>query len=67
MKSDYTLLPIGTRIGQREIKICPLCKKAGLTKQLDEVLFFTHAEWAGVSRDGFPEMGTEECQVPVPL
>jgi hypothetical protein len=64
MRSDYTLLPIGTRIGQGEIKTCPLCEKAGLAKQTDDVLSFTHAEWMGVSRDGFPEMGDETCRVP---
>ena len=64
MKSDYTLLSIGTKIGRGEIKICPLCKRAGLARQMDEVLLFTHAEWAGVNRDGFPEIGDEECRVP---
>jgi hypothetical protein len=63
MKSDYTLLPIGTRIGQSEIKTCPLCEKAGLAKQIDDVLFFIHAEWAGVTQDGFPEIGDETCRV----
>lgn len=67
MKSDYTLLPIGTKIGQGEIKICPLCKKAGLAKQVDKVLFFRHAEWAGVNPDGFPELRGEECQVSGPV
>jgi hypothetical protein len=63
MTSDYTVLPIGMKLGQGEIKICPLCKRAGLTKQINEVLFFTHSEWARV-RDGYPESGNEECQVP---
>jgi hypothetical protein len=64
MKSDYTLLPVGTKIGRDEIKICPVCKKAGLAKQMEESLFFIHSRWAGVTRDGFPEIRNEECQVP---
>ena len=67
MKSDYTLLPIGTKLGRGEIKICPLCKRAGLTKQVNDVLFFTHSQWAGVGRDGYPEIGNEECQLPASL
>jgi hypothetical protein len=67
MKSDYTVLPIGMKLGQGEIRICPLCKRAGLTKQINEVQFFTHSEWARVSTDGYPEIGDEECRVPPSL
>lgn len=64
MKSDYTLVPIGTKIGLGEIKICPMCKRAGLAGSVDEVQVFTHILRAGISRDGFPEILNEECRVP---
>ena len=32
-----------------------------------KVLFFTHSEWSGVNRHGFPDIGNEQCQVPVSL
>jgi hypothetical protein len=64
MKSDYTLVPVGTKIGGGEIKICPVCKKAGLAKQIEKVLVFIHLRWAGVTGDGFAEIRNEECQVP---
>lgn len=63
-ESDYTLVPIGTKIGLGEINICPRCKRAGLVAQTDEVQVFTHVRRAGIGRDGFPEILNEECRVP---
>jgi hypothetical protein len=68
MKNDYTRLAIGTKIGKEEIQTCPHCERPGLTKEINKMSFFTHSVWAGVNREGFPEIGNDECpKQPVPV
>jgi hypothetical protein len=41
---DYTLLPLGTKIGAGEIKICPHCGHHGLHELAGGTDWYTHAE-----------------------
>jgi hypothetical protein len=42
--ADYTNLTIGTKIGRGEIKECPYCKRIGLAKDVNGLIFVTHSE-----------------------
>jgi len=40
--SDYTVLPMGTRLEGGEIKVCPKCQRRGLRTEVDGHCFYTH-------------------------
>ena len=61
MRTDYTKMPIGTKIARGEIMICSLCGRLGLRKQIDDVEFVTHSEWAVLGSNGEIEAGEDEC------
>ena len=40
--SDYTVLPVGTRVEDGEVKVCPKCQRRGLHVEVDGHCFYTH-------------------------
>ncbi len=43
---DYTELPLGTKIDDGEIYLCPHCGKSGLAEKVYDQTYFTHLlEW----------------------
>jgi hypothetical protein len=40
--SDYTVLPMGTRVEGGEVKVCPKCQRRGLNVEMDGHSFYTH-------------------------
>lgn len=42
MISDYTVLPMGTRVEGGEIEVCPKCQRRGLHVEMDGHSFYTH-------------------------
>lgn len=42
MKSDYTKLPLGAKIGEKEIKKCPHCGRNGLAEEIEGKTYYTH-------------------------
>ena len=60
MTQDYTVLPVGTKIGKNIIKICPECKKAGVYTEYNGTMFFVHSEWSGRDDSGHLQVGWVE-------
>lgn len=42
MISDYSVLPMGTRFEDGEVKLCPKCQRRGLHVEVDGHSFYTH-------------------------
>ena len=42
MISDYTVLPMGTRVEGGEVRVCPKCRRPGLNVEMDGHSFYTH-------------------------
>lgn len=42
MISDYTVLPLGTRVDGGEVQVCPKCQRPGLHVAMDGHSFYTH-------------------------
>ena len=42
MISDYTVLPMGTKVEGGEVKVCPKCQRRGLNVEMDGHSFCTH-------------------------
>ena len=61
--TDYTQMAAGTKIGRGEIKICPRCGRLGLAKEINDVVFVTHSEWAAPNSKGEIEAGEDECVI----
>jgi hypothetical protein len=40
--SDYTVLPMGTKVEGGEITVCPKCQRRGLHVEMDGHSFYTH-------------------------
>jgi hypothetical protein len=59
--TDYTNLPIGTKIVRGEIGACPYCDRIGLVKDVDGMIFVTHSEWVLPNKDGSLSIGEDEC------
>jgi hypothetical protein len=45
MISDYTVLPMGTRVGGGEVKVCPKCGRRGLCVEMSGHSFYTHFQF----------------------
>ncbi len=59
--TDYSNLPVGTKLGRGEIKECPYCKRIGLVRDVDGKLFVTHIEGILPNPQKLPEIIDDEC------
>jgi hypothetical protein len=42
--TDYTRLPIGTKLEEGEIQKCPYCGKPGYAQTINGKMYYTHSE-----------------------
>jgi hypothetical protein len=63
---DYTRLPLGTKLEDGEIKICPHCGNNGLEKDVDGKTFYNHHTAAGYDEKGHPVVQFSYCPASFP-
>ena len=59
--TDYTKLPIGTKVEDGTIQLCPHCGRHGVAEEVYGKTFFTHSYWRGYDQRDNPQMGWDMC------
>ena len=62
---DYTCLPVGTRIDNGEIKVCPYCGKNALAEIVNDSTFFTHSQSVGFDENQRTVVRLDWCPNPM--
>lgn len=64
LRENFSLLPIGTKVGKNTIERCPHCEKAGLKESDKENVWYVHSQWRGYNEEGLPIVGWDSCPRP---
>lgn len=63
MISDYTVLPMGTKVEGGVVKVCPKCLRRGLNVEMDGHSFFTHYQVLNKDNPGNVFIRRVECHL----
>lgn len=58
---DFSKMPVGTKVQDGEIQICPHCGRAALLERVDDKEFFTHSQTVGINEKGGLEINWQSC------
>jgi hypothetical protein len=61
--SDYTVLPMGTKVEGGVVKVCPKCQKRGLNMEMDGHSFYTHFQSLSKDNPGNVFIRRVECHL----
>jgi hypothetical protein len=61
--SDYTVLPMGTKVEGGVVKVCPKCQRRGLNVEMDGHSFYTHFQSLSKDNPGNVFIRRVECHL----
>ncbi len=59
--TDYTKVPVGTKLDEGEVYKCPHCGRPGLLEIVNEKKWFTHSQSVGFTDKGIPQILWDMC------
>lgn len=63
-RTDFTKLPVGTKLDNGEVEACPHCGRAGMVEKVDGNTFYVHSEAVGINEERKIEIKWEMCPRP---
>jgi hypothetical protein len=61
--SDYTVLPMGTKVEGGVVKVCPKCQRRGLNTEMDGHSFYMHSQSLSKNDSGNVFIRRVECHL----